>query len=75
MSSGTIASITPEIPPSVNIAIKPVAQSIGVSIFKTPRQSVAIHEKILIPVGIAMIAVVIIIGIRIQSDIPETNMW
>ena len=59
----------------MNIAIKPVAQSIGVSIFKTPRQSVAIQEKILIPVGIAMIAVVIIIGIRIQSDIPETNMW
>ena len=29
----------------------------------------------MIPVGIAMIAVVIIIGIRIHGDIPDTNMW
>ena len=27
------------------------------------------------PVGTAMIAVVTIIGIRIQSCMPETNMW
>ena len=27
------------------------------------------------PVGTAMIAVVIIIGTRIQSCMPETNMW
>ena len=27
------------------------------------------------PVGTAMIAVVIIIGMRIQLCMPETNMW
>ena len=41
----------------------------------TPFQSVASHEKILMPVGTAMIAVVTIIGMRIQSCMPETNMW
>ncbi len=40
-----------------------------------PRQSVAIHEKILMPVGIAMRSVVIIIGTRSQSAMPATNMW
>ena len=54
---------------------KPSAKSIGVSRCSTPRQSVASQEKILMPVGIAMIAVVIIIGMRIHSCMPETNMW
>ena len=72
---GSIASITPEIPPSVNIVRKPSANSIGVSRCSTPRHSVASQEKILMPVGTAMIAVVTIIGIRIQLCMPETNMW
>ena len=41
----------------------------------TPFHSVASQEKILIPVGTAMIAVVTIIGMRIQSCMPDTNMW
>ena len=73
--SGTIASITPEMPPSVNIVRNPSAHSIGVSRCSTPRHSVASQEKILMPVGTAMIAVVTIIGIRIQLCMPETNMW
>ena len=73
--NGMIASITPEIPPSTNIVMKPSAKSIGVSSFSTPRHSVASHEKTLIPVGTAMIAVVTIIGMRIQLCMPETNMW
>jgi len=75
MSIGMIASITPEIPPMTNIVKKPRANSIGVSNLRTPRHIVANHENTLIPVGTAMIAVVIIIGIRIQLCIPETNMW
>ena len=75
MTSGTIASITPEMPPSVNIVRKPTAHSIGVSMCSTPRHIVASQLKILMPVGIAMIAVVIIIGMRIQSCMPDTNMW
>ena len=75
VETGPIANITPLIPPSVNIVKKPSANSIGVSRCKTPRHSVASQEKILIPVGIAMIAVVIIIGIRIHAAMPDTNMW
>jgi len=75
MVSGIIASITPEIPPRVNIVRKPSANSIGVSRCSTPRHSVASHEKILMPVGIAMIAVVTIIGTRIHDCMPDTNMW
>ena len=75
MSKGIIASITPLIPPSVNVDRKPRANSIGVSRCRTPRHSVASQEKILIPVGTAMIAVVIAIGMRIQAAMPEVNMW
>src|SRR5512134_2955765 len=74
MVSGTMASITPEMPPSVNMVRKPSANSIGVSRCSTPRHSVASQEKILMPVGTAMIAVVTIIGTRIHSCIPLTNM-
>ncbi len=75
MSNGIMASITPLIPPSVNIVRKPSANSIGVSRCSTPRHRVASQEKILIPVGTAMMAVVIIIGIRIHGAMPLTNMW
>src|SRR5918994_4965215 len=75
MVSGTMASITPEMPPSVNMVRKPSANSIGVSRWITPRHSVASQEKILMPVGTAMIAVVTIIGMRIQLCMPDTNMW
>src|SRR6059036_3160685 len=68
MSNGIMASITPEIPPSVNMVRKPSANSIGVSRCSTPRHRVASQEKILMPVGTAITAVVTIIGIRIQDD-------
>ena len=55
--------------------MKPSANSIAVSRCRTPRHSVASHEKTLMPVGTAMIAVVIAIGILIQAAIPEVNMW
>ena len=42
---------------------------------RTPLHSVASHENTLIPVGTAMIAVVIIIGTRIHACMPDTNMW
>ena len=49
------ASMMPERPPIVNIAMKPSANSIGVSKWMFPRQVVASQLKILIPVGTAMI--------------------
>jgi hypothetical protein len=36
---------------------------------------VASHEKTLIPVGTAIMSVVIIIGTRNHGAMPETNMW
>ena len=40
-----------------------------------PSQIVASHENTLIPVGTAIISVVIIIGTRSHGAMPETNMW
>ncbi len=75
MSNGITASITPLIPPSVNIVMKPSANSIGVVRWITPRHNVASQEKILIPVGTAISIVVSIIGMRSHGNMPETNMW
>ena len=75
MSTGIAASMMPLIPPSVNIVMKPSANSIGVDNSSTPRHSVASHEKILMPVGTAISIVVIIIGTRSQVHMPDTNMW
>ena len=47
----------------------------GVVRWMRPRHKVAIHEKTLMPVGMAMSRVVIIIGTRSQSAMPATNMW
>src|SRR5918999_3029091 len=73
--NGMTASMMPLIPPSVNIVMKPRANSIGVLRWITPRQSVASQEKILMPVGTAISIVVIIIGTRSQLNMPDTNMW
>ena len=67
MSSGMTASMMPLMPPSVNIVMKPSANSIGVVRWMTPRHSVASQQKIFMPVGTAMSIVVIIIGTRIQD--------
>ena len=69
------ASMMPLIPPSVNIVMKPSANSIGVRRWITPLHSVASQEKILMPVGTAISIVVIIIGTRSQLCMPDTNMW
>ena len=76
MSRGTMPSITPEIPPTTKVTMNPSANSMDVDFrWSTESNSVANHEKILIPVGTAMSSVVIIIGTRSQLNMPETNMW
>ena len=52
-----MARTTPVTPPTVNRKMKPSAHSIGVSKRIEPPHMVAIQEKILIPVGTAMIRV------------------
>src|SRR5437764_15046059 len=75
MSNGMTASMIPLIPPSVNIVMKPSANSMGVVKWITPLHNVASQEKILMPVGTAISMVVIIIGTRSHGNMPDTNMW
>ena len=71
-----MAVITPLIPPRMKLPTKPSANSMPVfSRWTLPSKRVATQEKILIPVGTAISAEVIIIGTRSQANIPETNMW
>ena len=74
MSTGSTARKTPDRPPITNVKMKPQANNIPVVRWITPRHIVATHEKILMPVGIAISIVVAIIGIRSHGDMPETNM-
>jgi hypothetical protein len=57
MSNPALDSITPVNPPIVNKNRKPNANSIGVLNVIRPAHRVASHEKILIPVGTAIIIV------------------
>jgi len=52
-----LARTTPVRPPIVNRAMNPSAHSIGTVILRLPPYAVASQEKILIPVGTAMIMV------------------
>jgi hypothetical protein len=57
MSSPAFDKTTPVNPPIVNRIKNPIVNKRGTLIRRTPPQSVAIHEKILIPVGTAIIIV------------------
>ena len=74
ITTGSAASMMPLMPPSVNIVMKPSANSIGVDSSSTPRHIVASQLKTLMPVGMAISIVVIIIGTRNQLNMPDTNM-
>ena len=52
-------STTPVTPPTVNRKMNPIAHSIGIFISIEPPHIVAIQEKILMPVGTAMIIVAV----------------
>ena len=52
-----------------------MAQSMGGFMWIFPRHSVASHDHIFTPVGMAMMIVVTIIGTRSQAAMPDTNMW
>jgi len=59
----------------VNKNTKPKAHNIGVSIDKCDPLIVAIHLKILIPVGIAIIIVAAVKYARVSMSIPTVNIW
>lgn len=57
MSIDEFAKITPVIPPTVNRNTNPIDHKVGVSKDNGDPAIVAVHLKILIPVGIAIIMV------------------
>ena len=74
-SNGTTASMTPDNPPITNVKMKPIANRLAVVMRSTPPHMVPSHEKILIPVGIAISRVESMIGTRSHGSMPEANMW
>ena len=70
-----LASTTPVTPPTVNMKMKPSAHSIGVSKVRLPPHIVAIHEKILMPVGTAITIVAAVKYILVFTSMPTVNMW
>ena len=73
-SAGTAARKNPVTPPSVNVIRKPSANKHAAENSIEPPQRVAIHEKILIPVGMAMSIVMIMKGSCSHGAMPEVNM-
>ena len=55
--------------------MKPIAQSIGVLNSIDPPHIVAIHEKILMPVGTAITIVAAVKYILVFTDRPVVNIW
>src|SRR3546814_7816014 len=69
-----LASTTPVTPPTVNMKMKPIAHSIGVLKLIEPPHIVAIHEKILMPVGTAITIVAAVKYILTFTGSPVVNM-
>jgi hypothetical protein len=69
-----LAKITPVIPPTVNKKTKPKDHKEGVSKDRGDPATVAIHLKILIPVGIAITIVAAVKYARVSTSIPTVNM-
>jgi hypothetical protein len=75
ISIDELAKITPVKPPTVNKKTNPNAHIIGASIEIWAPVIVAIHLKILIPVGIAIIIVAAVKYARVSISIPTVNIW
>ena len=69
------ARITPVTPPTVNRKMKPIAQSIGARKVIEPPHMVAIHEKILTPVGTAITIVAAVKYARVSTSKPTVYIW
>jgi hypothetical protein len=75
MSIDELDKIIPVSPPIVNRKIKPSVQSMDGSNFRIPPLIEAIHLKILMPVGMAIIIVAAVKYARVSTSIPTVNMW
>ena len=65
----------PVIPPTTKVEMKPSAKSIGVCSRTLPWYIVAIHEKILMPVGTAISMVLAAKNEAAIGPNPVVNMW
>ena len=74
-SKAQLARTTPVRPPTVNKKMKPKTQIIGGDIEMGVPCNVANQEKILIPVGIAIIIVAAVKYARVSISMPTVNMW
>jgi hypothetical protein len=74
MSIEELARITPVIPPTVNRKTNPIDHKEGVSKDNGDPAKVAIHLKILIPVGIAITIVAAVKYARVSTSIPTVNI-
>lgn len=74
MSIEELASITPVTPPRENKKINPKFHKLIILFFILHPKSDASHEKILIPVGIAMIMVAAVKYARESTSIPIVNI-
>jgi len=74
MSNALLARTTPVTPPTVKRKRKPKTHIIGVVIGTGVPWSLASQEKILIPVGTAMIIVADVKYARVSTSIPTVNM-
>jgi hypothetical protein len=72
---GTIAWVTPDSPPIVNIDTNPIENSIEVVNRSLPPHRVNTQLKILMPVGTAMNIVASAKAERATGPMAEVNMW
>ena len=75
MSTGTSESTRPVKPPTVNMKIKPMANSIGVSKVIDPFHIVATQLNTFTPVGTAISMVAYMKKSCPAAGIPTVNMW
>jgi hypothetical protein len=75
MSSGAFARRTPVTPPIVKRKMKASANAIGGLIETTPPHMVASQLKTFIPVGTAIIMVVVVKKARESTSIPTVYIW
>lgn len=75
ISKELFAKTMPVRPPIVNKNKKPKTHSRGVSSKDGVPCKVASHEKILMPVGTAMIIVAEVKYARVSTSIPTVNIW
>ena len=73
-SNPALANTTPVTPPTVKRKIKPIAQYIGILKTIDPPHIVAIHEKILMPVGTAITMVAAVKYALVSTDKPTVYM-